>query len=67
MEDLIVLHLNPEQAKHYVMLQFLESIGVFKIRNGQVVINFNDLGQIRDVTITNHYKAKQEFLYPPLT
>ncbi len=65
MDETVLIYLTPQQAKHYVMMQFLASVGMFDVKSGQVVINFDELGQIRDVGITHHFKAKKEvFDYP---
>ena len=49
------IYITPDQAKIWIMAQFLASVGAFDIKNGQVIINFNSEGVISSVkTIHNH-------------
>lgn len=37
--------------KHQPMIQTMVDSGVFNVRNGQVIMNFNDLGKLMQVSI----------------
>lgn len=52
--------LNERQAKQYIMMQMLDSLGVFDIKNGRVSIDFNREGQIGNVDIIQHYRQPRE-------
>jgi hypothetical protein len=42
--------------KRYAFMKLLESLNVFNLRSANVVINFNNLGEIMSVDIQQHYK-----------
>lgn len=53
---LTIVHLTDEQArlfikfqKHHALIGLLESIGAFDIRDGNIKIHFNHLGEIKVV------------------
>lgn len=53
--DNITIILSPEQAKAWIIAQYLASVGALDIKNGQVIISFNSQGEINNVkTIKNH-------------
>lgn len=54
--ELVTIFLNPKQVQQWIMLQFLDSLGVFDIKSGRVIIDFNPLGEIGNVDIVRHYK-----------
>lgn len=60
MDDLIVVQLTPRQAKQYVMMQFLDSLQVFDIKLGRVIIDFDKQGLIGNVQVIHNYKPTDD-------
>jgi len=54
----IQLTLSQEQAKQWLMMEFLNSIGVFDLRLGRVTIDFDKEGAIGNVKIEKNYKPQ---------
>lgn len=45
--------------KHYAMVNLLESLGVFDLRNASIEMHFDSLGQIAKIdTHTHYYRPK---------
>jgi hypothetical protein len=55
MEQVTII-LEPAQAKIWVMAQFLASVGVFDIKCGRVIIDFDREGLIGNVKVVHNYK-----------
>lgn len=71
METQTPVYLTPEDCqlfvqfqKRYAFMKLLESLNVFSLRSANVVINFNNLGEIMSVDIQQHYKLPSEFSTP---
>lgn len=48
--------LEGKDAKKWAMLQTLNSLGVFDIKFGKVVINFDGESKISNIEITQNYR-----------
>lgn len=55
-DETITVYLDPLQAKQYVMMQFLASVGFFDLKDGLASVDFDKEGKIRNVRITRNYK-----------
>ena len=58
------LYLTPEDAllfvqyqKRHCLIDILEKLKVFDIRNGSVEIHFGDIGEVRKVDLHQHHKV----------
>lgn len=56
-EKKIIIELSPEQAKQWVMMEFLNSIGAFDIKLGRLIIDFDNKGQIGNAQVIHNFKA----------
>ncbi len=63
--NLTTIQLTDDEAKafikfqkHYVMVNLLESLNVFEMKNGSVQIHFDHEGKIRWVEINRKYKGE---------
>lgn len=45
--------------KHFTMVNLMESLGVFNIKDGSVEIHFDRLGQIAKVDIHSHFRPNK--------
>ena len=55
-EETIAIYLNSKQVKQWMMMEFLNSVGVFDTKLGRVTLDFDDKGQIGNVKIEHNYK-----------
>lgn len=53
------IYLSPIQAKQFMLMEFLNSIGVFDTKLGRVIIDFDAQGKIGNVSITHNYKVPE--------
>lgn len=60
MDELIIVKLTPRQVKQYILMQFLDSVGVFDVKLGRVILDFTKEGTIGNVSITHNYKPTNE-------
>lgn len=44
--------------KHYALVELLDSLGAFEIKNGSVEIHFDSMGQIGSVDVHRHFRPK---------
>ncbi len=49
--QLTTLQVNAEEAKLFIMMRLLQSLGVFDIKNGNVTIHFDKNGGIGKIDI----------------
>lgn len=63
-EELIKVELTPYDAvlfvefqKRYAFIKLMESIGAFDLKSGAVTIEFDRMGQIKDVKKYQHYQV----------
>lgn len=54
--QLTTIQLTEQEAKLFVMMQLLQSLGVFDIKSGSVTIHFDKDGKIGSVEINKTYK-----------
>lgn len=54
------LQLNDKEAKLFIMMQLLESLGVFDIKSGSVTIHFDKDGKIGGVDVNKKYKLSTD-------
>lgn len=52
---LTTIQVTEEEAKMFVMMQLLRSLGVFDIKSGSVTIHFDKQGQIGGVEVKKTY------------
>lgn len=57
MEETSVVYLTPRQAKHLIMMEFLDSVGVFDVKLGRVTMDFDKDGAIGNVKVEYNFKA----------
>ena len=50
------IYITPENAKIWIMAQFLASVGAFDIKCGRVIIDFDKEGLIGNVKVVKNYK-----------
>lgn len=55
-----IVYLSPRQAKIWVMAQFLDSVGVFDLKLGRVIIDLDKDGLIGNVQVIHNYKPPKE-------
>jgi hypothetical protein len=53
------IYMNPTQAKQWLMMEFLNSLGAFDIKLGRVTIDFDKDGAIGNVKIEQNYKPQK--------
>lgn len=53
---LVHIYLNSNQAKQWMMMEFLNSVGAFDVKLGRVTMDFDAQGQIGNVKIEYNYK-----------
>lgn len=53
---LTTVQLTEQEAKLFIMMQLLQSLGVFDIKSGSVTIHFDKDGKIGSVEINKTYK-----------
>lgn len=51
-------YLESRKLKHNLLIEFLESVDAFNIKNGTVTINFDGSGVISSVEVKKHYRPK---------
>lgn len=54
-----VVYMNEQQAKQWLMMEFLNSVGVFDLKLGRVTIDFDKDGAIGNVKIEKNYKPQK--------
>lgn len=54
---LTTIEITEQEAKLFVMMQLLQSLGVFDIKSGSVTIHFDKDGKIGSVDINKTYKV----------
>ncbi len=57
---LTTLQVNEKEAKLFIMMQLLESLGVFDIKSGSVTIHFDKDGKIGNVVVQKSYKLSTD-------
>ena len=50
--------LTGKEAKQWAMMNALDALGVFDIRYGKVMIDFDGNGKISNVAITHNYRPE---------
>ncbi len=58
MINLTTIQLTEKQAKQWIIMQLLDSLEVFDIKSGRVVIDFDPQGAIGNVEIVRHFRIK---------
>ncbi len=53
---LTTIQVNEQEAKLFVMMQLLQSLGVFDIKSGHVTVHFDKDGKIGSVEINKTYR-----------
>lgn len=59
-EETTLVYLNPRQAKVWVMTQFLDSVGMFDIKLGRIIVDFDKDGLIGNVQVIQNYKPPRD-------
>lgn len=54
--ELTTVQLSEKEAKLFIMMQLLESLGVFDIKSGSVNIHFDKDGKIGSVEVNKTYR-----------
>lgn len=65
MEELIVVNLTPKQAKQFIFMQFLDSIGFFDLPLAELKVNTDKDKGIRHVSLKQDFDTTgMTFAYP---
>ncbi len=54
---LTTIQISDEEAKMFVMMQLLRSLGVFDIKSGSVTIHFGKSGEVGSVDVHKKYQV----------
>jgi len=54
----VPVYLTPLQVKQFMLMEFLNSVGVFDTKLGRVTLDFDAQGNIGNVKIEHNYKPE---------